>query len=105
MKRFSKKSFSQIMINNSLKSELDQLKQIVTNEISATWNLSYGDVIFYLIKKFKQPQTLEYEIESKLLIANQITKSNLKISTSLNNTRIASSRKLDKKIRVSYTLE
>ena len=105
MKRFSRKSFSQIMINNSMKNELDQLKQIVTNEISATWNLSYGDVIFYLIKKFKQSQTLEYEIDAKLLIANQISNSNLKISTTLNNTRIASSRKLDKKFRVSYTLE
>lgn len=104
MKRFSRKSFSQIMINNSLKNELDQLKQIVVNEISVTWNLSYGDVIFYLVKKFKQ-QTLEYEIEPKLLIANQISKSNLRISVPLNNTRIASSRKLDKKFRVSYTLE
>ncbi|MCH8915093.1 MAG: hypothetical protein IIA82_04535 [Thaumarchaeota archaeon] len=104
MKRFSRKSFSQIMINNSLKNELDQLKQIVANEISATWNLSYGDVIFYLIKKFKQ-QTFEYEIEPKLLVANQISESNLKISTPLNNNRIFSSRKLDKKIRVSYTLE
>ena len=92
------------MINNSLKNELDQLKQIVANEISATWNLSYGDVIFYLIKKFKQ-QTFEYEIEPKLLVANQISESNLKISTPLNNNRIFSSRKLDKKIRVSYTLE
>ena len=44
------------MINNSLKNELDQLKQIVANEISATWNLSYGDIIFHLIKKFKQLQ-------------------------------------------------
>ena len=104
MKRFSRKSFSQIMISNSLKKELDQLKQIVANEISATWNLSYGDVIFNLIKKFKQ-QTLEYKIEPKLLIANQIAKSNLKISTSLNNTRIFSSSKLDKKFCVSYTLE
>ena len=92
------------MINNSLKSELDQLKQLVTNEISATWNLSYGDVIFYLIKKFRQSQ-IEYQLESKLLIANRISKSNLRISTTLNNTRISSSRKLDKKIRVSYTLE
>ena len=40
------------MISNSLKKELDQLKQIVTNEIFVTWNLSYGDVIFYLIKNF-----------------------------------------------------
>ena len=38
------------MISNSLKKELDQLKQIVTNEIFVTWNLSYVDVIFYLIK-------------------------------------------------------
>lgn len=93
------------MINNSLKKELDQLKQLVANEISATWNLSYGDIIFYLIKKFKQSQTLECELEPKLLIANQISKSNLRISTTLNNTRISSSRKLDKKFCVSYTLE
>ena len=92
------------MISNSLKKELDQLKQIVANEISATWNLSYGDVIFYLIKKFKQLQ-IEYEIEPKLLIGNRIDNSNLKILTSLNNTRLSSSRKLDKKFRVSYSLE
>ncbi len=92
------------MINNSLKKELDQLKQLVANEISATCNLSYGDIIFYLIRKFRQPQ-IEYELEPKLLIANRISKSNLRISTTLNNTRISSSRKLDKKFCVSYTLE
>ena len=104
MKRFSRKLFSQIMINNSLKNELDQLKLIVANEIFVTWNLSYGDVIVYLLKKFKQ-QTLEYKIEPKLLIANQINKSNLKISIPLNNNRISSSKKIDKKLRVSCTLE
>lgn len=87
-----------------MKNDLDLLKLIIGNEISAKWNLSYNDVIFYLIKKFKQ-QTLEYEIESKLLIANKIDKSNLKISAPLNSNRIFSSKKLDRKLRVSYTLE
>jgi len=88
------------MVNNSLKNELWDLKE----QIQTSCPVSYGDVIFYLIKKFKQ-QTLEYEIEPKLLIANQIDKSNLKISVPLNNNKIFSSRKLDKKFRVSYTLE
>ncbi len=106
MKRFSRKWFSQIMINKLLKRELDQLKSIVARETFVTWNLSYGDVISYLIKDFKKSRRIESLVESKLLIGNSFNKSSLNLSIPLKKvTTLSTTTKLDGKQRVSYSLE
>ena len=94
MKRFSRKWFSQIMINKLLKRELDQLKFIIAKEMNATWKLSYNDEIKFLIKKFKESRRIEVPLEPKLLLGSSLKNSGLKIST-----------KLDGKQRFSYSLE
>ena len=66
MKRFSRRNFSQIMINNSLKHELDKLKSIVSKEVLSSWNLSYGDVISFLVNQFMNSRKQEYDLEKKL---------------------------------------
>lgn len=106
MKRTSKKPFSQLMINNSLKHELDRLKLVVAKKILATWNLSYGDVISYLVEQFDQTQKIEYPIEEKLLSSNSIDKSVLKVSIPLKKVNASGvTVKLDGKKWVSYTLD
>lgn len=82
------------MINKSLKHELDQLKDIVTIETKATWVLSYGDVLSYLINEFKNSRTIEYNIEPKLNIAIPLEKISTLVST-----------KLDSKQRFSFSVE
>lgn len=106
MKRFSRKWFSQIMINKLLKRELDQLKSIVARETLVTWNLSYGDVISYLIKNFKKSQRIESLVEPKLLTSVTLDKSGLNLSIPLKKvTTLSTTTKLDSKQRVSYSLE
>ena len=106
MKRFSRKWFSQIMINKLLKRELDQLKSIVARETLVTWNLSYGDVISYLIKDFKKSRRIESLVEPKLLTSVTLDKSGLNLSIPLKKvTTLSSTTKLDGKQRVSYSLE
>ena len=94
MKRFSKKWFSQIMVNKLLKKELDQLKIIIGNEMRATWKLSYNDVIKQLIENFKESRRIEVSLEPKLLLGSSLKNSGLTVSS-----------KLDGKQRVSYSLE
>jgi len=94
MKRFSRKWFAQIMIHRLLKRELDQLKVTITKEMNATWKLSYNDVITYLIKNFKESRRIEVSLKPKLLLGSSLKNSGLKISS-----------KLDGKQRVSYSLE
>jgi len=105
MRRFSKKWFSQIMIHKLLKRELDELKSIVTIEISANWKLSYGDVILYLIKDFKKSRLTEYPIEQKLLSGTSFSSTKLKVSVPLKKISVSTATKLDGKQRVSYSLE
>ena len=95
MKRFSRKWFSQIMINKLLKRELDQLKKIIPKETHINYNLSYGDVIKHLLQHYKQSKKLEYTLEPKLNVSIP-----LRSITSMNV-----STKLDGKQRVSYTLK
>ena len=94
MKRFSRKRFSQIMINKLLKLELDQLKKIISKDTNINYNLSYGDVIKFLLQHYMQSKKIEYTLEPKLNVSNP-----LRSVTSLNV-----STKLDGKQRVSYTL-
>ena len=106
MKRFSKKWFAQIMIHRLLKRELDQLKKMIVKETSVTWELSYGDVISYLIKNFKKSRRIESLVESKLLTSNSLVKSGLNLSIPLKKvSTLSTTTKLDGKQRVSYSLE
>ena len=82
------------MINKLLKKELDQLKVIISKEMNANCKLSYNDVIKHLIKKFKESNRIEVQLEPKLLLGNLLRNSGLKVST-----------KLDGKQRFSYSLK
>ena len=82
------------MIHRLLKRELDQLKFIIAKEMNATWKLSYNDEIKFLIKKFKESRRIEVPLEPKLLLASSLKNSGLKISS-----------KLDGKQHFSYSLE
>lgn len=94
MGRFNKNWFKQIMIHKSLKQELDKLKIIITKENSVTWELSYNDIIKHLIDNFKESNRIEIQLEPKLLL-----------SSSLKNSRLKVSSKLDGKARIAYSLE
>ena len=94
MGRFNKNWFAQIMIHRLLKRELDQLKVTITKEMNATWKLSYNDEIKFLIKNFKESRRIEVPLEPKLLLGSSLKNSGLKVSS-----------KLDGKQRVSYSLE
>ena len=72
MKRFSRRSFSQIMLSKKLKLKLDKLKYLIGKEISATWNPSYNDVISYLIDEYTKSRKTEYQLEEKLIVASSI---------------------------------
>ena len=93
MKRFSKKWFSQIMINKNIKKELDSLKQSIALEQNINFKPSYNDVLSFLIKHYKK-QYVEYPVEQKL-----------KVVIPLNKVRpLSLSSKLDGKTRVTYLL-
>lgn len=94
MKRYSKKSFAQVMINKLLKGKLDELKNTIGKEIEATWNLSYCDVITHLVKNYKPTEKFETSIEPKLLTKFSFSEAKLRVT-----------KKLDGKQRVSYFLE
>ncbi len=67
MKRFSRRNFSQIMINNSLKNKLYQLKKIIKLETKSKFDLSYNDVVDSLVKNYYKPKRYVYPIEQKIL--------------------------------------
>ena len=82
------------MINNSLKHELDQLKSIVSKEVLSSWNLSYGNVISFLVNQFMKSRKQEYDLEKKLISSVKFSDSNLKVVS-----------KLEPKIVASFSLE
>jgi len=82
------------MINNSLKHELDKLKSIVSKEVLSSWNLSYGDVISFLVNQFMKSRKQEYDLEKKLISSVKFSDSNLKVVS-----------KLEPKIVASFSLE
>lgn len=94
MKRFSRKWFSQIMIHKFLKRELDQLKKSIKFETNSDYELSYGDVIIFLLTHYKKTKQNEYPVEQKLSVSIPLQKKSINVST-----------KLDGKQRVSYSLE
>jgi len=74
MKRFGRRDFSQIMINNSLKKELDQLKKIIKQETKVKFDLSYNDVITFLKNYYYKPKQIEYTLDKKVRIAIPLQK-------------------------------
>ena len=62
-KRFSRYRFTNIIINNDLKSILDTFKKLVKERENKSYDISYSDVIIYLIKKFVE-KDLKYNIKS-----------------------------------------
>jgi len=83
------------MINKLLKSELDQLKKLISNQLDVNFPLSYADVISFLIKNYKQSRRIEVPIEEKLNVIIPLEKiSALNVSN-----------KLDGKQRISFSLE
>jgi len=105
MKRFSRSWFSQIMIHKILKKELEELKSIIDKEISGSCPISYGDVITYLIKEFREKRKIEYPIEQQLLFRNSFSATKLNAVVQLKKNSLASSTKLDGKQRISYSVE
>ena len=94
MKRFSRKWFAQIMINKLLKRELDQLKKIISKDTNIHYNLSYGDVIKFLLQHYMQSKKLEYAVEPKTYVVTSLP--------SVTSVNVSS--KLDGKQRVSYNV-
>ena len=94
MKRFSRGWFTQIMIHRLLKRQLDQLKKIIAKETNVNYNLSYGDVITFLVNNYKKTKQKEYPVERKLSVTVPLQTKSINVSA-----------KLDGKQRVSYSLE
>ena len=105
MKRSSRRSFSQIMIRNNLKFKLDNLKIEVRNEISAPWNLSYADVISYLIDQYFNSQKAEYPMNEKLFVATSFKKHSLNVVIPLRKVSQKAISNLESKKLVSFSLE
>jgi len=82
------------MIHRLLKRQLDQLKKIIAKETNVNYNLSYGDVIVFLVNHYKKTKQKEYPVEQKLRVATTLQRKSINVST-----------KLDGKQRVSYSLE
>ena len=92
MKRFSRKWFTQIMIHRLLKKELDSLKRIIKEETNVNYNLSYGDVITFLVNHYKKSNRIEYPIEEQTRVAIALQKISSSIVTKTENkTRVVNS--------------
>ena len=94
MKRFSRKRFSQVMINKKIKQQLDELKIIISLGTKQTYDISYGDVILHLINEYKKSKQIESNVEEKLLVSVPLKQISLSFGNDIN-----------KKINVSYSLE
>ena len=62
-KRFSRHSFTNIIINNDLKSILDTFKKLIKEKENKNYNISYSDVIMYLVRKLLE-KNLEFNTKS-----------------------------------------
>jgi len=82
------------MIHKLLKRELDQLKKIIVKETNVNYNLSYGDVITFLVNHYKKTKQKEYPVVQKLCVATPLQRKSFNVGT-----------KLDGKQRVSYFVE
>jgi len=93
------------MIHKLLKSELDQLKDLVAPEIYANWKLSYADVIKHLINEYKKSRCIVYPLEPTLLFGSSLKKSGVKVSIPLTNSALNVRTKLQSKKVISYFIE
>jgi len=82
------------MLHKLLKKELDSLKKSIGEEININYNLSYGDVITFLVNHYKKTKQKEYPVEQKLRVATTLLNNSINVGT-----------KLDGKQRVSYSVE
>ena len=105
MKRFSRRWFSQIMIPNLIKQELDEMKKVFAIKYNIKYKLSYADVIRILISEYKKLRSVEYPISRKLLVGTKIKRENLKVVVPLKRNPIKLASKLNGKIKVSFLLE
>ncbi len=94
MGKFNKFWFKQIMLPKLIKQQLSELKSIVAIETNATHKISYGDVILFLLNKYKESKQIEFPVEEKLLM-----------SVPLKQVPLSYSEKLDGKTRVSFSVE
>jgi hypothetical protein len=101
----NKKPFRHITLHIKLKQELEELKEMVRVHTRAKGNISYGDVIRFLIKHYKESLRTEYPVKQKLLVGKKITNNNLFVSTLIKPKPASTSIKLDGKTRVSFWLE
>ena len=94
MGKFNKRWFSQIMINKFLKTKLNNLKKIIIKDTLVTSELSYGDVILFLVNHYGKTKQTEYTMEQKLSFSTPLKRKSVNVST-----------RLDRKQRFSYSLE
>jgi len=85
------------MVNNSLKNELWDLKE----KIQTSCPVSYGDVIFFLLDKYKQKQIINKKSKKKLEFT---VKPGLYVSFPLKKQVVNVSTTLESKKLVSYTV-
>lgn len=53
MVSYNTQKFSQIMLTHTLKHDLYSLRPSIVEKIKATWNLSFSDIVAYLIDFYK----------------------------------------------------
>lgn len=94
MGKYCKSFFKQLMLPKLIIQQLYALKSIVAIETNTTNKISYGDVILFLLNKYKESKRIEFPIEEKLLVSVPLKQVPLSFVT-----------KLDGKTRVSFSLE
>lgn len=94
MRRFSRKSFSQIMVSNQLKNKLEQLKDNITINNSIKYPISFGDSISFLLNQYYNSQKIK---QNKLLVKKSIEKQALIVSIPLKKTQLITSSKFNQK--------
>jgi len=78
------------MINNIIKSDLDQLKNKVKHEINVNYEQSYNDVITSLINYYYKSKRIVYPLERKILAVIPLKPVSLSVSSKLENKTKAS---------------
>jgi len=80
------------MIHRLLKKELDSLKKNIILDTNVNYNLSYGDVITFLVDFYKKTKRFEYPIEEEVRVAIPLQKISPGVVTNIDNkTRVVNS--------------
>jgi len=94
-KRFSRKKFSQIMISNELKFQLDSLKQLVAFKLDANWKISYADVIRLMTKGFEErlltfpvKSSINHPVKSRVILSSPVKKTKLTMNYKIKSSTI-----------------